>query len=392
MRGVLLGVLAGLLALAGGSPALAQGPPPALVRVDPVRVERLETWREATGEIRAVRRSVLAAEEEGLVLELAVREGQAIEAGQAVAHMDDTRAQLELRRTRAALRTAQAVVEERGALVDNARRDLERVRATFERGGGTEREIDQARTELRSTTARLEQARADAELAQVSVELATERLEDMAIEAPFAGRVVARRAEAGQWLSVGDPVAELVALDRVEAWIDVPERFIDRLRGEGERLRVHVPATGEERSVSSYTIVPDADPRSRLFPVRIVLDNPRERLKPGMGAIGLTPTGVVEPTPTVHKDALLRDDAGEFVFFAAPGQDGSFSAAPARVRRLFASGDRVAIRSAALPEGALVVVEGNERMYPGQPLNIQNLDDARPAQGASGSGGRGAEG
>ena len=41
------------------------------------------------------------------------------------------------------------------------------------------------------------------------------------------------------------------------------------------------------------------------------------------------------------------------------------------MRRLFASGDRVAVRSGVLEAGMLVVVDGNERMFPGQGLIIQ---------------------
>ncbi|MEQ9095206.1 MAG: efflux RND transporter periplasmic adaptor subunit [Phycisphaerales bacterium] len=361
---------------------LAQAPP-ATVRIDQARSQPLETWRESTGQIRAARRSVLAAEEEGLVADVLVREGDKVQAGQVIARLDDKRAALELRRARAVLESVKAVVAEREALVENAKRDLERVQQTFDRGGGNEREVDQARTDLQAAEARLAAARADVVLNEVLVDLAQTRVEDMIVRAPFGGRIVRRVAEAGQWLGGGDTVAEMVSLETVEAWIDVPERLIDRLTREDGRVRVRVPATGDEVEAERFTIVPDADPRSRLFPVRVVLANEEERFRPGMSVIGLTPTGVTEPTLTVHKDAMLRDDAGEYVYFAVAGQDGGFAAAPARVTRLFAAGDRVAIRAGAMPPGAMVVVEGNERMFPMQPLNIVNLpSDQQAAQGS----------
>ena len=72
---------AGLLAWTAG--AVAQPPggfPPSPVVVDAARMETVEQWREVTGELRAVRRALLAAEEEGLVVEVVHEQGDAVKA------------------------------------------------------------------------------------------------------------------------------------------------------------------------------------------------------------------------------------------------------------------------------------------------------------------------
>jgi membrane fusion protein (multidrug efflux system) len=130
---------------------------------------------------------------------------------------------------------------------------------------------------------------------------------------------------------------------------------------------VRVDAAGLEVESSLTGLVPDVDELSRLAPVWVRMDNRDGTIKPGMSVVGLVPTGRMAMRLTVHKDAILRDDAGEFVYFNAGGR-----AAPARIERLFAVGDRVAIRDGALPPGAELVVEGNERLFPGQPLNVTN--------------------
>ena len=57
---------------------------------------------------------------------------------------------------------------------------------------------------------------------------------------------------------------------------------------------------------------------------------------------------------------------------------------PARITPLFAVGDRVAVRAPQLTDGAKLIVEGNERLFPTQPIKIVNEQPAgAPAREAS---------
>ena len=290
------------------------GPPPASVIVDSARMEPVEQWREVTGTLRTTRRSLVAAEAEGRVVSLCCLEGASVSAGQEIATLDDTLARIAVRSAEATQRSRAAEVAEWSAEAERARLDLERVLRATELRSANQRELDDARQSLASREARLQ--RAEAELAQAEAELARvrERQSDMTITAPIAGRIVRRMPDAGQWVDEGGGVVELVALTEIEAWLDVPERLIDRLTEGESTVRVRVTATGEEVDAEVIAVVPEADELSRLFPVRVAMDNADQRLKPGMSVIGLTPTGITEPSLTVPKDALLRDDAGEFLY------------------------------------------------------------------------------
>src|SRR4051812_43663537 len=91
---------------AGGMPAMP-------VLVDAARMDTTEQWREVTGELRAVRRALLAAEEEGLVIALEQQEGEPVEAGKVIARLRDTRARLDVQRAEAELAVKVATVAER---------------------------------------------------------------------------------------------------------------------------------------------------------------------------------------------------------------------------------------------------------------------------------------
>lgn len=349
----------------GHADGARKGPPPALVVMDEVRSEVIEQWREVTGQLRPVRRTLLATREEGLVLALEAEPGDLVQKGQIVARLDDTRRRLVVERDEADVRVKSAILSERRANLDILQRDLERVRAAAERSSASQSEFDRARTGEAAGQARLEQAQAELAVAKAALALSRQRLDDLTIRVPFTGWVISKRAEVGQWVNAGGEIIEVVSASQIEAWIDVPERAIERISGTGVRVRIRVPALGVEIEAPVTRIVPDADALSRLFPVRVRLDNASGRLRPGMSVVGLIPTGTRARSLTVQKDAILRDDAGEYVYIDAGG-----TALPVRVHTLFATGDRVAVRGDRLEPGARVVIEGNERLFPGAVLQV----------------------
>lgn len=361
----------------------AGGPPPAMVRLDAARMESVEPLRECRGELRSIRRSLIAAEEAGRVVELAVEEGDVVEQGDLLARLDATLMTMEVRRAEAEVHRREAATRERVVQLEKAERDAARTREMIERSSASQNENLDAQSLLESARARLAQAQAELEWAKVDVERLRKRLSDMAIAAPFAGRVVVKRTDLGQWVKEGDPVVELVDIHEVDAWLSVSQDFIEAVGQPGRTIQVRIEATGETLTAPVAAVVPAADALSRMFPVRVRLDNADGRLRPGMSVVGLAPTGLRAPMLTVHKDAILRDDAGAYVYFSAGGV-----AAVARVEPQFAVGDRVVVRAPALRDGAPVVVEGNERLTPGRPLIAQG--GASPAGGPAADGKPGA--
>lgn len=364
--------LAVCVVMVSASLALAQGGPlPALVRGDAVRLEVVEQRREVTGEVRAVKQSIVATEEAGLVTSLTVDVGDVVEEGQVLAQLNDKLLSLEVEQRHALSESKRAEVLEEQAKQAKASRDLRRLEELSSRAGASQNEVDDAKTALAEADARL--ARVQAELANAEAEekWAERRVSYMQVRAPFAGAIVRKGTEVGQWVRAGDSVVELVALDQVDVYLDVPERFIEALTTAGAKVELRLPALRETLRATDFTVISMGDRLARTFPVRVRLPNPEGRLRPGMSAIGMTPTGSPIEGMTVHKDAIMRNDAGSFVWF-----DGGGSARVAPVEALFASGDRVVVRSPMLKPGMTVLVEGNERVFPGQPLKFMDTTAA----------------
>ncbi len=363
-----------IVLVAAASVAAAQPPggiPPAPVRLDAARVESVDQWREVTGELLALRRATLASRQEGIVLVMGVEDGQRVAKGQVIARLDDAHASLAAQADAAAVEALRGVVALRRAELDRALRDVERYTQLDTRGSASAQEVDTARTAQALAAARLVEAEGSLAQAQARLEASRLRLAEMTILAPFDARVVRKRTEVGQWVAIGAPVADVLALDQLEARLDVPESIAIGLVEQVSLARVRARAAGDEIEGPVVAIMPEVDALSRLVPVRVLIKNESERLRPGMAIVGLVRTGSAEQGLTVSKDAILRDDAGEFLFMEAGGV-----AVPVRVRTLFALRERVVIQG-EIPPGAMIVVGGNERLFPGRPLMDMNASPRR---------------
>ena len=378
-------ITAALVAL----PALARnGPPPKAVTVDPVRLEPVREHRRVTGELRALRRSKVAAEEPGLVIEFPVREGRHVTAGDVLARLDSRRLSLQLDALKADEQAVESLIEERTANKVWRERELELYRQSLERGAANMKEVLDAESEASMARARVTWAERQRQVLGARAELLQERMADMTIRAPFDGVVVIRHVELGEWVGEGDAVVELVSTGRVEAWLDVPQRFYGAVAGAQVSIALRVEATDQTISVTERRIIPVVDPKARSFTVVAAIDNADGKLTPGMSLTAWLPTGQLTEQLTVSKDAVLRNEAGAYVYVARGG-GGEGAGAPASavavsIQVLFPVADRVVVTSRDIRAGDLAVVEGNERLFPMMPVIPHVQEGGASAAGAAG--------
>jgi len=281
-----------------------------------------------------------------------------------------------------------------------ARGRLARLARLAERGTSTADELQDAQAELQAIDAQLRGARAALALAEagprreqiaqaaaaVAVQAAElERIDDQlgkhTIRAPFAGWVVERFTEKGQWLARGGLVARIAELDQVKVVAQVPELSVRFLRP-GADVRLDFDAAPEKAWVGKVArVVPQADLLSRSFPVEVLLDNVVEdgepMLKGGLLARAWLPVGQPGAVTVVPKDAVVLGVARPFVFVidAAPGTEAGIGAGTGKVRPVevtlgAAVEGSVEVRGGVEP-GQLVVTRGNERLRPGMEVSFE---------------------
>ncbi len=322
------------------------------VRVAPVTKQEIRPSVTLVGTVEPWKRSLVAGEVAGRVERFPVREGASVKRGQLLAQLSTEALKIQLD-------SATASRKEGNVRHQKAKQDLERVKGLLEKGFLTRKEYDDAVAEDLALQQRL--AQLDAEIRRVQDRLAKSR-----ILAPFAGLVVREHTEIGQWVNEGGPVVEMVDLSRVQVEIPLPERYVRNVRVGDSVSALFDGLPGFEASGRILSVVAQADPAARTFPIKVKISNKDLAIKSGMVARVTLFVALPYQAVLVPKDALVLRGANQFIFLV---QDGK--AMQVQVRPVIYIDGLVEVTGQVV-EGTRVVVQGNERLFPGQALRVLN--------------------
>jgi RND family efflux transporter MFP subunit len=350
-----------VLALAIGLPGLpgcseqqaAQPPkvrPPSPVKVVTVSSRHVQRSVSLVGTAEPRKRSLVASEVAGLVKAFSGKEGQFVNTGQLLASFrTDT---LDIR-----LDAAVASQREAKTRYEQAQKDLDRVKVLFAKELVTQKEMDDAVTQENALEKRLVQLEAE-------IRLVKDQLTKSRIKAPFPGWITKEYTEIGQWVEEGGPVVELVDLAQVEVQVPLPEEYVRDVRV-GDSVVAEfdaLPGVGVKGTV--FSVIAQADRSARTFPVKVVLANPDLHIKSGMVARVHLAVGAPYQAVVIPKDALVLKGGKEFAFIVANNTVTQVAVIPINHFE-----DLVEVQG-GIEEGMQVVVEGNERLLPGQSVRI----------------------
>lgn len=359
----------------GAGPAVAPSDmPPAAVYVQSLIQETTENIARATGSLRALSRAEVAAREAGAIIEMNVDEGDVVKKSAVLATLDSRRAVALLAEAQASLTAAESLVRQRQAEASRATEDLAMKRSLLERRAISKSDILDAERALTVAEAQGKASVDGVAQAQGQVDFLTVQLDDHTIRAPFAGVVVERHMEIGEWATTGATVVTLVATDPVEAWLRVPTRYRTSVSSSPESLKIRQSSTGNTFKPAKVTLVPDVEPLSQLFTVVAELTNKDGQFTPGESITGLVPVSERAPHWKVSVDAILRASSGDFLYVAGP--DDTAVNVPVEVAFERDGTAFILVSATDLRKDSQVVVEGNERLQPGQTLMIRERDDS----------------
>jgi len=250
-----------------------------------------------------------------------------------------------------------------------------------------EREFLDAVRGAKVAKAREDAARESIDAAGKRLDLLKVRQTDLEVKAPFDGRVVARHKELGEWAQAGDPLVTLVSTGEIEAWLQLPERHAGKLKTTTpDAVTLRVPGQNGEIRADKIALVPDVEGRSRRFTIIAHIPDPENTLTPGASVEAEVPLGKPVPRLAVGSDAILKSYAGTFVWVVRVPEGAPPAAERVPVELLFERDGEAFVAPGALKPGDRVIVEGNERLFPGTPIAPMPWEETRGENARRGGG------
>jgi len=325
-------VLTGLSALLFAQRALAAAP-----ATYTVGISAQDSNYAATGTVEAVRRGTLGAQISGRVLEVLVRTGDEVKAGQALVRIEAD--------------DAADAAAAGAAMSSGAAARLASARADFERAQRLRSQDYISVAALQRSEAALRSAEAEAQATGAAANAARTRAGWRTVSAPYAGHVTDVLVAVGDLATLGRPLVALYAPGALRVIAQVPETISGQLQLTKPALLADTDPSKASLRVSSWSVVSAVDPATHSVEVRAELPA-ASQVQPGQFARLLLPLKGAAAGMRIPTRAVLTRSEVTAVYVV----DANGAAHLRQVRLGPAEGEQVAVLS-GLKGGERIAVD-----------------------------------
>lgn len=336
----------------------ATGPPAVPVLVEQVSRRDVPHSLRGIGTVQSLHSVVIRPQVDGLLTELAFKEGQLVNKGELLARIDD-------RAIVAEVAQARAEKARNEALLHAAKADLERY-------GNLVRDEAISRQTADQQKAQVEQLQATLLANEAMVVAAQVRLSYTRITSPVTGRVGLRRVDPGNVVRTSDTqgLVTVTQIDPIAVLFSLPQEALPRLQSLLSDA-AGAPVTAFDRDGGTalaqgrlLMIDNQIDPTTGTISLKAEFPNAEGKLWPGQFVTVELKTGESQGATVVSARAVQRGLQGPFVFRV---DDAKATVVPVT---LGYADEQLAVVMSGVSPGETVVSDGHSRLKPGSTVKI----------------------
>ncbi|MBF0265743.1 MAG: efflux RND transporter periplasmic adaptor subunit [Gammaproteobacteria bacterium] len=328
-----------------------------IVTTTTVDVRKLSKTIPLSASTEAFRETELSSKVAGIVKEVYVTEGQYLNKGDAILLLDDEIARLDIASARA--RLEETKIKHKDAL--RLKKEYQSLAA--------KKAISP--TQLSSSIANVEIT--NAAIAREKTLLNREQaiLNRHQLTSPFSGKVIKQNIEVGQWVKVDDSVIKLASFDKVKLRAFVPQRYYQEINLNAKARIVFDAFQSFTHYAAPKTLIAYANQQSRSFPLILELNNQEKKIAPGMSAkVYLELLGPEVNMPVIPRDAVIVKADNQRIVWKVITQKNKTIVSPVNISIGRQIDEWVEVSGNSLSAGDKIVLLGNERLRPGQEVQL----------------------
>jgi len=261
--------------------------------------------------------------------------------------------------------------------IADAQKNLANTKALYDAGAVSKSQLDQVELGLKEVESlyagqiealSIQASDSSLKLAEVQLNQAREALDNATVTAPVNGIVSQVNVQVGTMASGSQAAVSLTNAKTVYSALSVAENLVNRLT-KGQEVKVTVPSASEKSFGGKIEhISPASDPQTRLYPLKITLENPDGLIKPGMFAKVELVTDEKADVMSVKSEAVVLKNEKTIVYvvqeekaLAKEVVTGLDTGVDIEILQGLSPGDQVIIKGQTLvDEGHKVKIVGGE--------------------------------
>ncbi len=324
-----------------------------------VKAQATEMIFKFSGKVSAVDSSGLSFQVGGQVESVLVDIGNRVKKGQLLAVLDPEPFQLDVDAIQAELVKARDRVSQ-------AKAEYERQLRILEQGAGAQRFVEVSEYEYKAALSAV-----DFQIARL--DQVKRNLRKTKLLSPYDGTIAWRAVEPNEEVGAGQKIFEINASGNMQVELAIPETTVDLIQVD-DQATVTYPTVPGESGKGRISEIGSAAVKAGAFPVKVKLDGPDEKIKPGMTAeVSFSVKNENrKPGYLVPYQALLPSAGANrgFAFVYDPGTS-TVKKTPIRGR---GTKDKMAIVDEGLADGDIIAVAGVSFLADGMKVKLMEKD------------------
>lgn len=317
----------------------------------------------------------------GIISDVFLKEGETVKKGDVIAKMKPEDYKLAVDAAKSQWQSAQMRIDKEipnqrvqaKAQLDLTRATYERVKVMYEAGAASKSDLDQITAKLTVDESTYQQVLDAATIAKTEVgqakagyDLSISNLESTTLISPIDGVVLKKIATTGETTASGYPVMVIGQVNQVWAEFGVTDQQLGQFKV-GQKWPVYIYGTNESVEGIVDEVGHMADEKTRLFTLRLKLDNAGQTYKPGM-VVKASLQKEDGKTIMIPFSSVIHFSEGESVYV----YDSNTKTVKAkRIRTGNLVGEFIEVLE-GLNEGELLVVEGHYQVTDGEQVVVND--------------------